>query len=247
MEQGYIKLYRQMWDKGWSKHPNYVAVWVYLLKEATHEPREYFWNGKTIVLQEGEFITGRKKISEETGVNESSVERILNYFKNEQQIEQRKTTTSRLISICNWNKFQKGEQPFEQRMNNERTTNEQRMNTKQECKNVISNIYSQDCKKLVDFINQTFNKHFRVGDKIVSHYKARLTKDKVTKQEIFEVIQNLKATQYHIETGYKYCTPEFILRLTTIEKYKHGALNQTKQQTNQPDSKPNLMDDFYGD
>jgi len=247
MEQGYIKLYRQMWDKGWSKHPNYVAVWVYLLKEATHEPWEYLWNGKTIVLQEGQFITGRKKISQETGVGESSVERILNFFKNEQQIEQQKSSTSRLISICNWNKFQKGEQPFEQPMNNQRTTNEQRLNTKQEHKKYKNNIYSQETLKLVDFINQTFEKHFRFGDKIVSHYKARLTKDKVTKQEIFDVIQNLKATQYHIETGYKYCTPEFILRLTTIEKYKHGALNQTKQQPNQPNSKPNIMDDFYGD
>ena len=247
MEQGYIKLYRQMWDKGWSKHPNYVAVWVYLLKEATHEPREYLWNGKTIVLQEGEFITGRKKISEETGVAQTSVERILDFFKNEHQIGQQKTSTSRLISICNWSKFQGGGHQSGQPMDNQWTTDGQPMDTKQELKNYKNNIYSQETSKLVDFINQTFDKRFRVGDKIVSNYKARLTKDHVTKQEIFEVIQNLKATQYHIETGFKYCTPEFILRLSTIEKYKHGALNQTKQQPNQPNSKPTLMDDFYGD
>jgi hypothetical protein len=102
---------------------------------ANHKAKEYFWNGNTIKLQPGQFVTGRKILSEKSGINESKVERILNCFESEQQIEQRKTSTSRLISIRNWSKFQESEQRFEQRVNNRRTTSEQRVNTKQECKN----------------------------------------------------------------------------------------------------------------
>lgn len=242
MQGRYIKMYHSIWEKGWSKKPNLVALWVYLLCKATHKPIEYYWNGQTIMLQSGQLITGRKTLSDETGIKESTIERALSYFEKEGQIEQRKTSTSRLISITNWNKFQKGEQ----RMDNGWTTNEQRMDTKQEYIIINNNIYTQDSEKLVQFINETFSKRYRHSDKIVSHFKARLTKDKYTKQEIFDVIKALKETQYHIDTQFKYCTPEFILRQSTIEKYKHGSINQT-QPTNQPKSDPNLMNDFYGD
>lgn len=133
-ETGWIKIYRSLADKGWANRPDYVAMWTHLLLMANHREKEYFWNGRTIHLQPGQFITGRKSLSKKTGINESKVERILKCFESEQQIEQRKTSTSRLISIRNWAEYQSSEQPFEQRMNNERTTDEQRVNTKQEYK-----------------------------------------------------------------------------------------------------------------
>lgn len=131
---GWIKVHRSVLEKGWSNRPDFVALWIHLLLQATHEKREVFWNGNTIILLPGQFISGRLKMAAITGIQESKLERILKCFESEQQIEQRKTSTSRLISICNWNIYQEGEQPFEQRMNNERTTNEQRVNTKQEYK-----------------------------------------------------------------------------------------------------------------
>lgn len=133
--EGWIKLHRSILLKGWVNKSDFVQVWIHLLLMATHKDREYFWNGKTIVLKSGQLITGRKSISEKTGVDENKVERILKVFESEQQIEQRKTSTSRLISILNWEKYQEDEQPFEQRVNNGRTTSEQRVNTKQELKN----------------------------------------------------------------------------------------------------------------
>jgi hypothetical protein len=131
---GWIKLHRSILDKGWIKKPEYVQLWVVLLLMASHDDREYFWNGKTIILKSGQLITGRKALSEKTGINENKIERILKCFKSEQQIEQQTTSSSRLISILNWDKFQQSEQPFEQRVNNDRTTSEQRVNTNKELK-----------------------------------------------------------------------------------------------------------------
>ncbi len=60
---------------------------------------------------------------------------ILFKFENiEQQIEQRKTTSNRLISILNWNEYQNTEQQTEQQLNNDRTTGEQQLNTLKEDK-----------------------------------------------------------------------------------------------------------------
>lgn len=133
---GWIKIYRSIVNKGWYLDSEYVHLWIHLIIEATHSDREYLWNGKLVNLKAGQFITGRKKLSEKTGINESKIERILNLFESEQQIEQQKTATSRLISITYYSQYQQSEQQSEQRMNNERTTDEQRMNTKQELKHL---------------------------------------------------------------------------------------------------------------
>lgn len=135
MSEGWIKIQRSLTGKGWANRPEYVALWVHLLLMANHKNSEYFWNGKTIILKAGQLITGRKILSEVSGISQTTVERILKTFENEQQIGQQKTSTSRLISILNWDKYQKVGQHSGQRADNGWTTDGQRMDTKEECNN----------------------------------------------------------------------------------------------------------------
>lgn len=125
MSEDWIKSYRKTRHKGWYKKSQYVHLWGHLLYKASYIETEFFWNGKTIRLKPGQFITGRKKLSEETGINESMVERILKLFEKEGQIEQQKTNKYRLITVLNWGRYQNTEQP----VNNKRTTDEQPVNT----------------------------------------------------------------------------------------------------------------------
>jgi hypothetical protein len=129
MNTGWISLWRKLMDKGYYKKSEYVHLWVHLLFKANHEPSNFQWNQKDVVIKAGQFITGRKKLSEETGISESKCERILKVFENEQQIEQQKTNLFRLITILNYNGYQKSEQQIEQPVNNKCTTNEQPVNT----------------------------------------------------------------------------------------------------------------------
>lgn len=64
------------------------------------------WNGHTIVIHEGQLITGRDKLSEITGIPHTTIDRILEYLENEGQIGQQKTTKYRLITILNWKDYQ---------------------------------------------------------------------------------------------------------------------------------------------
>ena len=132
---GYIKLHRKILDNPVVfRDSDHFAVWVYLLLKATHSGCDVMFGGKRIHLHPGQLTTGRKKIAEDTKVSESKVQRILKRFEIEHQIEQRTDRQFRLISIVAWDKYQASEQRNEQRVNNDRTTSEQRVNTKQECK-----------------------------------------------------------------------------------------------------------------
>ena len=129
MKNGYVKLYRSILDKPYSKKPEYVWMWCYMLLKATFKEINQMVGNKIVHLKPGQFVTGRKVMSRETGVQEMKCIRILKCFESEHQIEQQKTNKYTVITIKNWRKFQSLEQQNEQHLNNKRTTDEQQMNT----------------------------------------------------------------------------------------------------------------------
>ena len=135
---GFIKVFRSVMDKAWYAKQDYFHLWMHLLLKANHSGKDVYFGGKLVRLNAGQFITGRLKLSQETGIEKSKIERILTVFKHEQQIEQRTDRQNRIITILSWSEYQSNEQRNEQRMNNERTTDEQRMNTDKNIKNEIS-------------------------------------------------------------------------------------------------------------
>jgi hypothetical protein len=96
----------------------------------------------------GSFVTSRLRISKDTGIEQSKIERILKCFESEQQIKQQGYSKYRIISICNWSKFQENKQEFEQQMNSKRTASEQQMNTDKNDKND-----KHDKKKTKEFMS----------------------------------------------------------------------------------------------
>lgn len=80
-------------------------------------------------------------------------------------------------------------------------------------------IYNIDYQALLDFVNKSFGRNFKVvSDKIQRSYKARL-KDGYKKEDILNAIRNCKDNPYHKENNYQYCTPEFFSRAETLDKY----------------------------
>jgi hypothetical protein len=129
--KGWIKVHRSLKDKGYYKNSSYIHLWIHLLLSVNHEPTEFFWNGKIIYLKPGQFITGRKKISFETGIPETTIERVLNCLESEHQIGQQKTTKYRLITILNWEKWQE----VDNKTDSKRTTDGQQTDTNNKGKN----------------------------------------------------------------------------------------------------------------
>lgn len=137
MKSGWIKLHRKLVDNPViMKDSDYLALWVYLLLQASHAPCPIIFKGEKITLKPGQLITGRKVLSSELKIDENKVTRILKTFENEQQIEQQTSNKNRLITIVSWDVYQKGEQRNNQQVNNKRTTDEQQVNTNKNNKNI---------------------------------------------------------------------------------------------------------------
>lgn len=108
-----------------------------------------------------------------------------------------------------------------------KTPIEQKPKTTKEPEKKIEEI---DFNGLLDFINKSFNRSFKtINNTVKNKFKARL-KDGYTKADIINCIKNLVNVQYHKENGYQYCTPEFISRADTLEKYSSKTnTKETKQ------------------
>lgn len=136
MSNGWIKIHRKIWDNPIvTKDAEHFVVWIYLLTHATHKPRWALFGKDKIRLKPGQLITGRQIISKTTGVNESKVRRILETLKNDQQIDQQTNRQGSLISIVNWNEYQKSDQQNDQQVTNNRPTTDQQPTTNKNNKN----------------------------------------------------------------------------------------------------------------
>ena len=61
-ENGWIQIHRKIKEKAYYSKPQYLALWLHLLLSANHKPKEFLWNGETIKVKEGQFITGRTQL-----------------------------------------------------------------------------------------------------------------------------------------------------------------------------------------
>jgi hypothetical protein len=149
--QGYILLHRKMMDKPYFTNSQVVHMWVYMLFKANHKDN-YF---EMKLVKRGSFATSRKRIAEDTGINESKIERILKMLETEQEIEQQNCGKFRIITVLDWDRFQK----VNSKMNNSETMNEQQrnnsetMNEHKVLMNNNANNESNDINTLQKFIS----------------------------------------------------------------------------------------------
>ena len=164
MHNGYIALHRKILENPIvCKDTEHMAVWIYLLLNATHTNYDSMFKGERVTLKPGQLLTGRKSIAAKLKINESKVQRILKTFESEQQIEQVTSNQNRLITIIRWNDYQKNKQPTEQPLNNERTTSEQPLNTNNNVNKVnnVKNVYGEFVlltdKQYIDLLDRLTN------------------------------------------------------------------------------------------
>jgi len=80
---------------------------------------------------------------------------------------------------------------------------------------------SMDWEKLLEFINgRTGRKYQLINDAAKRKYRARL-REGYTKQQIQNAINNCVESEHHKGTSFKYLTPEFFSRTSTLDIYGH--------------------------
>jgi hypothetical protein len=127
---GWISLHRKLLENPIAKKSDYMNLWIHLLLMANHKDNyRFIFNNEEMILNSGQILTGRKVLSHNTGISETTIERILSYFEKTKQIGQQKTTKNRVITILKWKTYQK--------LDNKRTTNGQQTDTYNNINNII--------------------------------------------------------------------------------------------------------------
>lgn len=134
MSKGWIKIHRKILESPSLKNPNYLAVWMYLLLNAVHSDYDVSFGGKRVTLKPGQLTCGANQIAVQMGVSRSCVERAIARFKTEEQIEVQGSNKCSLITVNNWEFYQKTEEQNEEQTRSQRGTSEEQARTKEECK-----------------------------------------------------------------------------------------------------------------
>jgi hypothetical protein len=83
--------------------------------------------------------------------------------------------------------------------------------------------------RLLESINNAFGKQYRtINDKTKAKYKTLLKNYKWS--DVVNAIKAVKDDKFHIDSGYKYATPEFFSRPDKIDMYGFKSVAETKYQ-----------------
>lgn len=180
---GWIKLHRKLLDNPVvMKDSDHLAVWIYLLLNASHTEYPVLFGGKKISLKAGQLITGRKSIASTLGISESKVRRILDLFEIDQQIDRQRTNKNSLVSILNWDKYQ----IFDQQA----TTNKNNKNIKniKECKEIIYSDVPELNEAIITFIDYRKSIKKPMSDRAITLLLGKLNKMSNSVQEQIEIL-----------------------------------------------------------
>jgi uncharacterized phage protein (TIGR02220 family) len=141
--------------------------------------------------------------------------------------------------LANRKRYKNGKQPktkqIESKIEAKPKQNESKTQAnKNKNKNVNNNeidlidVENIDFDSLLNLINDTFKRSFRtINAKNRNAYMARM-KQGYKKTDIQTAIKNCLSNNYHIETNYRYCTPEFFSRADVLDKYSNVTEKKTE-------------------
>lgn len=248
--EGWIKLHRKLLDNPVTmKDTDHLAVWIYLLLNASHNGHPALFKGEKIMLKPGQLITGRKSIALALHIDESKVERILKSLKSEQQIEQQTSSKNRLISITNWEFYQQSEQQIEQQVNNKRTTSEQQVNTNKNIKN-DKNERRDICQNILDLFNKiccSFG-----GVKNITKSRAETISDSLKTysvddfKKVFEKAERSDFLKGNNNRNWS-ASFDWLIKEDNMAKVLEGKYNRQNKQSNKFCDFPQRQYDFSND
>jgi hypothetical protein len=135
---GWIKLHRNILQWEWWDDKNTRDLFLVVLLLANHKEKK--WRGEKIPA--GSFITSLPSLSSISGLTIQEVRTSLSKLKSTGEITDKSTNSYRIITICNYAKYQiidnQEQQAKQQAANTQSTGNQQAINSNQECNNVRS-------------------------------------------------------------------------------------------------------------
>ena len=106
LERGWIKLHRKSLDHPVFQDAYLWKTFCYCLMQANHKGKRVLWNDKEMILQPGQFITGRASASGALQFKSKMWDRKCSALENLKILTRKTTNRWTLITIVNWDKYQ---------------------------------------------------------------------------------------------------------------------------------------------
>jgi len=93
------------------KNPVHLKLWIYCLLRANRVDQVIIHAGQTVQVPRGSFITGRHKISEDTGISERKIRTFLDSQKATKDLSIESTKQFSLVTVCNYRDYAVDDDP----------------------------------------------------------------------------------------------------------------------------------------
>lgn len=136
---GWIKIHRSILEWEWWDDRNTRDLFIFIIISANHKSKT--WHGKEISV--GSFVTSLQSLAFGSGLSVQQVRTSLNKLKSTGEITDKSTSEYRIITVCNYDKYQTTQDDFQQAIqqteqqasNKQITSKQQANNNNQEYKN----------------------------------------------------------------------------------------------------------------
>lgn len=135
----WIKLYRKLLVSPIFENEKALKVWIWCMLKATHIKRDQLVGKQIVHLEKGQFVTGRKKASDELRMKDRTV---YDYFKLLEELHMISINSNNKFSVITVEKWE-DYQGIKQQDNNETTTNQQQINTNKNVKNIYLYLFNK--------------------------------------------------------------------------------------------------------
>ena len=107
-EDGWVKLWRKTLNWRWFTNPKVSHFFHYCLLKASRKKCKAVLGNQTVRLKSGQFIFGRRKAAEETGLSEQEIRTCLKVCICEKALKSTNHSTKQfsIITICKWKHYQ---------------------------------------------------------------------------------------------------------------------------------------------
>jgi len=182
-KKGFIALQRSILEWEWYNDIPTKTLFIHILLKANFKDKK--WQGH--LVKRGELITGRKQLSQETGLSEQQTKTALKKLQSTNEITIKATNRFSIVTLVNYGLYQDKKeasnqptnQPEEQQTtNNQPTERQQATTTKNENNDNNDNNKKTKAKKYNDF---HFSIASELGNFVKNHYKKNLTMANIKK------------------------------------------------------------------
>lgn len=176
MHRGYVRLYRKSLDSGLIRNHNAWILFTYCLLKATHKQYKAVVGNQEIFLKPGQLIFGRRLASEETGLSEQQIRTALRTLAIFGILTIKSTNKFSIITIVNWDVYQKEDGQSNQQINQQSTSNQPHTKTK-EHKNNNNNTATEIFDFYFSEIQPAQRTRTRALKNIIGHLKKHTPDD----------------------------------------------------------------------